>query len=123
MVETVISDIFVVVGLVFMTLGVAGLIRMPDVYTKLHAASKAVFLGIIALAVAASLVGTTAMSLRLILLSVLVLLTTPVSAHAIALGAHLHRERMITPGAVDESGRQELVAPERESSWRVEQTS
>lgn len=119
MAETVISDILVIVGLVFMTLGVVGLIRMPDVYTKLHAASKAVFLGIIALAVSASLVGTMAMSLRLILLSVLVLLTTPVSAHAIALGAHLHRERMVTPGAIDESGRQRLTEPAHDPSWRV----
>jgi multicomponent Na+:H+ antiporter subunit G len=119
MVETVTADVVVIVGLVFMTLGVAGLIRMPDVYTKLHAASKAVFLGIIALAVSVSLVGTTAMTLRLILLSVLVLLTTPVSAHAIALGAHLHRERMNTPGAIDESGRQSRADGEHEPSWRV----
>ncbi|HEV2127521.1 MAG TPA: monovalent cation/H(+) antiporter subunit G [Thermomicrobiales bacterium] len=114
-----ISDIFVIVGLVFMTLGVVGLIRMPDVYTKLHAASKAVFLGIIVLGVAAALVGTAETGMRLILLSVLVLLTTPVSAHAIARAAYVHRNRMATAGALDESGHHLADHDHAEPTWRI----
>lgn len=119
MIREVISDILVVVGLAFMTLGVFGMIRMPDIYTKLHAASKAVFLGVIVLAFAAMLVGHQAMIMRLILLSVMLLLTTPVAAHAIGRGAYLTGEEMETPGAIDESGTNLSTDSPRRPSWRL----
>ncbi|CAN5744524.1 MAG: monovalent cation/H(+) antiporter subunit G [Chloroflexota bacterium] len=119
MILDVISDILVVVGLVFMTLGVFGMIRMPDIYTKLHAASKAVFLGVIVLAIAAMFVGSQAMIMRLILLSAMLLVTTPVAAHAIGRGAYITGEEMGTPGAVDESGAQLPEENLRTPSWRL----
>lgn len=115
----ILSDILVIVGLLFMSLGIFGLIRMPDIYTKLHAASKAVFLGVIALAFAAMLVGDQAMVMRLVLLSIMVLITTPVAAHAIGRGAYLHHDRMITAGAVDESDHNLADAEPREPTWRL----
>ena len=98
------TDALVVLGLLVMTVGVYGVIRMPDTYTQLHASSKAVFLGVIAL-VAAS-VGTKepAVISRGILIAVFLLVTTPVAAHVIARAAYLREERMESPGAVDESG-------------------
>ncbi len=119
MIQEVISDILVVVGLVFMTLGVFGMIRMPDIYTKLHAASKAVFLGVIMLAIAAMFVGSQAMIMRLILLSAMLLVTTPVAAHAIGRGAYITGEQMDTPGAVDESGAQLPEENPQTPSWRL----
>lgn len=118
MIGDVISDILVVVGLLFMTLGIYGMIRMPDVYTQLHAASKAVFLGVIMLAISAMVVGDQAMIMRLILLSVFLLITTPVASHAIGRGAYLRGERMQTRGAIDESG-SHLTADDRPTSWRL----
>ncbi len=41
-----ISDALIVLGLLIMTLGVYGVVRLPDVYTKLHASGKASFLGV-----------------------------------------------------------------------------
>lgn len=118
MVGDAISDILVVVGLVFMTLGVYGMIRMPDIYTRLHASSKAVFLGVIALAISSMLVGDQAMTMRLILLSVLLLITTPVASHAIGRAAYLDGERMHTPGALDESGSHLTVDDPQTPTWR-----
>jgi multicomponent Na+:H+ antiporter subunit G len=43
------ADALVILGIWVMTVGVYGVIRMPDTYTRLHAASKAVFLGVISL--------------------------------------------------------------------------
>jgi multicomponent Na+:H+ antiporter subunit G len=99
------ADALVVLGVGVMTVGVYGVVRMPDVYTRLHAASKAVFLGVISLALASLVTGEAAIVARVLLIGVVLLLTTPVSAHAIGRGAYLERERMTTPGAVDESGR------------------
>src|SRR5918993_4763950 len=47
-----VADALVILGIAVMTLGVYGIIWMPDVYNKLHAASKVVFLGVISLLVA-----------------------------------------------------------------------
>lgn len=115
----ILSDILVLVGLLFMTLGMLGLVRMPDIYTKMHAASKAVFLGVIALAISAMLVGDQQMIMRLVLLSILVLITTPVAAHVIGRGAYLHNDRMATAGAVDESDHNLASMDPREPTWRL----
>lgn len=100
-----VADALVVLALVVMTVGVLGLYRMPDVYTQLHATSKAVFLGVIAILVASGASHDPAIISRAVLIGAFLLLTTPVSAHVVARAAYRLREPMQTPGAVDESGR------------------
>ncbi len=97
------TDALVILGVAVMTVGVYGVFRMPDVYTELHAASKAVFLGVIVL-VAAS-VGTLdgAIVARGALIALFLVATTPVAAHTIALAAYRSGEPLETPGARDES--------------------
>ena len=102
--SAVVADVLVVVGLAVMTLGVYGIVRLPDVYTQLHASGKAAFLGVSALLVAAAVDGSPAIVSRVVLTVVLLALTTPVAAHAIGQAARHRREPMRTPGAVDESG-------------------
>lgn len=97
------ADILVVIGVIIMTIGVYGMIRMPDLYTRLHAASKAVFLGVISFCLASVVTGEAAIVARVALIAVLLLLTTPVAAHVIARGAYLEGQRMETPDAIDES--------------------
>lgn len=98
-----VSDILVVLGLVVLTLGVHGVVRFPDVYTKLHASSKVAFLGIAALLLATAIGGDGQSVARSVLVLVVLTLTTPVAAHAIGQAAYRRREEMRTPGAVDES--------------------
>ncbi len=98
------TDALVLLGLVVMTVGVYGVFRFPDVYTQLHASSKAAFLGVVALLLAASLAGEPGIVARTALMVVLLALTTPVAAHAVAQAAHHQGERMRIPGAIDESG-------------------
>ena len=99
----VVSDLLVVLGLAILTVGVYGFVRMPDVYTQLHAASKAGFLGIAALLAAAAVHGDGAIIARSLLIVALLALTTPVGAHAIGRAARRRGEPMRSPGAVDES--------------------
>ena len=84
-----VADALVLVALTVMTIGVYGLRRMPDVYTQLHATSKAVFLGVIAVLAASALDGDLSIVLRAVLIGAALLLTTPVSAHVIARVAYL----------------------------------
>ncbi len=99
-----VADALVILGVAIMTVGVYGVVRMPDLYTRLHAASKSVFLGTISLVLASMVTGEAAIVARVLLIGVLLLLTTPVASHAIGRGAYLEGEQMQTPGALDESG-------------------
>lgn len=101
---TWVADALVVIGVVVMTIGIYGVIRMPDIYTRLHAASKSVVLGVVSLSLASIVSGDPAIIARVLLISVLLLVTTPVAAHAIAHGAYLEGQQMKTPGAIDETG-------------------
>lgn len=100
-----IADVLVIIGVFGMTVGVYGIVRMPDVYNKLHAASKVVFLGVLMLLIASCFTADAAIILRAVLIGVFLVLTTPVSAHVVGKAAYLRRYKMQTPGAVDESGR------------------
>jgi multicomponent Na+:H+ antiporter subunit G len=93
----------IVLGLAVMTVGVYGVVRLPDVYTKLHASSKAAFLGVTGLLLAAALGGDPAILARVVLTIAVLAVTTPVAAHVIGQAAYARREQMLTPGAIDES--------------------
>ena len=107
------ADALVILGLWVMTVGVYGAIRMPDTYTRLHAASKAVFLGVISLSVSSAVTGDPAIIYRAILIAAFLLVTTPISASVIARAAFLRGDTMQTPGALDESGKDLPEAPGR----------
>ncbi len=97
------ADALVVTGMIIMTLGVIGIIRMPDVYTKMHAASKAVFLGTISFAMASIVTNEWSIIARVILIAGILMITTPVASQVIARAAAIEHELMRSPGAVDES--------------------
>lgn len=99
------ADVLVFLGVFVMTVGVYGMIRMPDTYTRLHAASKAVFLGVVALCASSAVTGDPAIIFRATLIGAFLLVTTPISAFVIARAAFLRGERMEAPEALDESGR------------------
>lgn len=100
-----VADGMVILGVLVMTIGVYGVIRMPDAYTKLHATSKAVFLGVVSLCAASLVTGQPDIIYRAILIAAFLVVTTPISAFVIARAAYLRGERMEAPDAVDESGR------------------
>lgn len=104
MVIGLIADALVILGVFIMTIGVIGMLRMPDTYTKTHAASKAVFLGVISLLVASMASGDTAVILRVILIIAALIITTPVAAHVVARAAFNRGEPMRSHSPVDESG-------------------
>lgn len=99
------ADVLLVGGVGVMTIGVYGLLRMPDVYTQLHASSKTVVFGVVAILVAGTLVADSLTSAyRTVLTIGFLLLTTPVAAHAVARAAHMRREAPRGPEPVDEGG-------------------
>jgi multicomponent Na+:H+ antiporter subunit G len=90
LIEIVIS-ILILIGIFFTLVGSLGLLRLPDVYTRLHAVSKSATLGIISLLSAAVLyfIGADNLFIGKLFLGILfVFLTAPVAGHMIARAAY-----------------------------------
>ncbi|MFP4057036.1 MAG: monovalent cation/H(+) antiporter subunit G [Candidatus Brocadiia bacterium] len=89
MIETL-AYLLIGVGLFFDLFGAIGLVRLPDVYNRIQAATKCVTLGTCFI-LAGVLVysGISALGVKALLCALFVVLTSPTGAHAIARGAHL----------------------------------
>ncbi len=85
-----IGIIFIITGLCFDLFGCLGLVRLPDLYNRLQAATKCVTFGTCSIMFGAFLIhGFTAAGVKSLLCIVFIALTAPVSAHALARGAHI----------------------------------
>jgi len=86
------SWISLVAGSVFLIIGTIGLIRLPDFFTRLHAASVVDTLGCILIMMGLMLqAGLSLITVKLILIVIFILFTSPTAAHALAKAA-LHGE-------------------------------
>ncbi len=97
------AAILLLIGAGFSLLAAVGLLRLPDLYTRLHAASKAGALGAGLMMLAVALVSSDgAVVLRTILGIVFLLLSTPVGAHLLARAAYKAGERPSASTTIDE---------------------
>ncbi len=78
----------IIVGMLFFVIGSIGLLRFPDVYTRIHALTKAdnLGLGLIMLGLLAGVDSATA-ALKLILIWLLALLASACAGHLVARAA------------------------------------
>jgi multicomponent Na+:H+ antiporter subunit G len=76
-------------GIGFCIVGVLGVVRMPDLYCRLHASGKVSTVGLCGLLLGAALILPSA-ALKLLALAIFAVLTLPVSTHAIAAAAYRH---------------------------------
>lgn len=79
--------LIIFVGAIFSALGVVGLLRFPDVFTRIHAAGKVTTLGVLFVLFGGVLIFPEILP-RAILLAVFLLMTAPVASNAIAGAAH-----------------------------------
>jgi multicomponent Na+:H+ antiporter subunit G len=84
----VLSDILLGVGVFFALLGSIGIIRLPDYYTRAHAAAKPDTLGLILLMLGLALrEGVSASAAKLLLIGFFVGLASPAASHALGRSA------------------------------------
>jgi multicomponent Na+:H+ antiporter subunit G len=95
------GGILVVGGAGFMVIGAIGLFRMPDVFTRMHAASVGDTLGVGLILVGLMIVaGLSLVTVKLLFLGVFVALANPVATHALARAAlHAGVKPMLGDGA------------------------
>jgi len=135
------AQILIAVGLAFDLFGCIGLVRLPDVYNRVQAATKCVTLGTCLVLGGTALYGVTAamgikallcavlggtalygvtaaMGIKALLCAVFILLTSPVAAHAIARGAYKSGVRLWEGSVIDRYG--EEVHPAGPPAERAE---
>jgi multicomponent Na+:H+ antiporter subunit G len=113
MIESVgIALIFI--GVLFDLLGCIGLLRLPDVYNRLQASTKAVTLGTcLILGGVAVASGVIAIEIKAVLALALVLIASPTAAHALARGAYSLGVKLWEKSVVDRYG-EDLQKKERD---------
>ena len=84
----VVGAVLLVIGLTLMTISLYGVLRMPDTYSQLHAQGLATGPGVIAVLASSVATENAAIITFAALAIAFVVLTSPVSGHAIARAAH-----------------------------------
>jgi multicomponent Na+:H+ antiporter subunit G len=82
------ADVFLLLGAAFSLLGALGLLRMPDVYNRIQAGTKAVTLGALSFLTGVGLLHPEWWS-KLLCIGGFILLTNPVSSSTIARALYL----------------------------------
>ena len=101
MIGTIVNYIiylFIGIGVIFNLLAAIGLLRFPDVYTRLHAGTKCTTFGAIFLILSVVIMGLktwylgdadgSVLAIHSIIALIAILITNPTGAHAIAQAAH-----------------------------------
>jgi multicomponent Na+:H+ antiporter subunit G len=82
-----VADLFLLLGAAFLLLGALGLVRMPDVYNRIQAGTKAVTLGTLSLLVGVG-VHHPEWWAKLLVIGLFILLTNPIGSSALARAFH-----------------------------------
>jgi multicomponent K+:H+ antiporter subunit G len=106
----IIIALHIVIGSTFVLVGSFGLIKLPDLMSRLHGPSKATTLGVGGCLIASILYFTITegrLSIQEVLITFFLFLTAPITANFIA-KAHIHTSEM---------GPKSLPKPKGEHSW------
>ncbi|MBR9974791.1 MAG: monovalent cation/H(+) antiporter subunit G [Bacteroidetes bacterium] len=97
------TALLLVGGALFFVVAAFGIVRFPDLYTRMHAATKGSAFGVVLMMLGVALhfrdIWVTTESLLVILF---VFLTAPIAAYAIARAAHTMRTPMAKETVIDE---------------------
>ena len=100
-----IGIVFFGIGIVFNFFGCLGLIRLPDIYNRLQAATKCVTFGTIFILIGVLIYfGFTDIGVKAILCLLFILITSPTAAHAISRGAYHSKVSLWSKSVVDKYG-------------------
>lgn len=82
------ASALVLAGAAFSLLGAIGVVRLPDCYTRMHAASKAGALGAVLILAGVAAASRGEVALEAVFALLLLLATAPLAAHAVSRAAH-----------------------------------
>ena len=87
--------VFIIGGVVFNLLGCLGLVRFPDLYNRMQAATKSVTLGTCGILLGIFLLsGFNALGVKALVAALFVLINLPVASHALSRGSLIFGAKM-----------------------------
>ena len=106
----IIIDLLIAFGLVFAVAGTKGILKMPDLFSRMQAATCISTLGVLGVAIAGILYTALVMhspgsAVKIAVIALMILATNPVGSHAIAKGAYSHGFRPKKKMETDDLGR------------------
>ncbi len=108
----ILSMVLLAAGAAFSLLAAVGIVRMPDVYTRMQAASKAVTLGAASTVLAVAVhFQDAAVVARCLLVCVFLFVTIPAASHLVARAAYRSGEPLAPETDVDELAEHTTDAP------------
>lgn len=111
--------ILIFFGTFFMLVAAVGLNRMPDLYTRMHGATKSTTLGITAIILATAVYfGTSAAVTRAILVIVFFFITAPIATHVLARAAYMRDVPRWKGTVLDELAESYDRSPQTENSFQ-----
>ena len=115
----IVGNLFLIIGSLFLFSAGLGVLRMPDTYNRIQTGTKATTLGTIMVLIGLAFLHP-AWTLKLIILIFFVMLTNPVSSHALARASHaigIHEtEETVVDQLTDASKDQLTDASKKESA-------
>jgi multicomponent Na+:H+ antiporter subunit G len=98
----IVAKVLFSVGAFFGLVGAIGILRMPDVYNRIHAETLCVVGGTIVVLIGAAVMkGFDTFSLKALIIAVFLLVTNPVGSHALAKAAHKAGVKLFPEDAPD----------------------
>jgi multicomponent Na+:H+ antiporter subunit G len=103
MIQDMVVTILLILGTLLMLLASIGIVRMPDVFLRMSASTKAATLGVILIMLATVIhFNDLAVTARAVGVVVFIILTGPVSAHMIARAAYITGAKVWSGTRLDE---------------------
>ena len=112
MVKGIIIAVLLSGGVFFLSVGALGLLRLPDVFTRMHAAAKSDTLGA-GMILSAMMIyyGLETISLQLAAIIIFIAVSTPVAAHLVARAVYRSEPGLHTPGTPDKKSSEKRIKP------------
>jgi len=80
---TTLGYIMIILGSIFLLLGALGIVRMPDLYNRIQAGTKATTLGALSSIIGVGLVNPN-WFFKTLIIAIFIVLTNPIGSHSIA---------------------------------------
>ncbi|MBQ6735343.1 MAG: monovalent cation/H(+) antiporter subunit G [Lachnospiraceae bacterium] len=105
----IVIDVFIGISVFFAFAGVVGMLRMPDAFCRMQSSTNISTLGVLGVIIGGILhslfiLGDSAFAIKLGIMGIFYIVTSPIAGHAIAKGAYRHGVRPDKKMSVDKYG-------------------
>jgi multicomponent Na+:H+ antiporter subunit G len=102
-IKEILSYFFMTAGAAFAVITVIGLLRFPDVYTRIHAAAVVLTISAVLITIGVAIyVWQLLLSLKILLIGLLFLISNPIATHSIARSSYQNKIALPHEKSVDD---------------------